>query len=69
MTSREPLVGHRNGDYLVVDTLSQGGFGKVLPALQAPRFELRAALKLMEVARLDSTTKPLAISGGQPLDP
>jgi serine/threonine-protein kinase len=43
----DPRVGLRLDEYLIVDRLGAGGFGKVYLALQLP-IELRAALKLME---------------------
>lgn len=46
--SPDPLIGQLIGDFLVVDTLGAGGFGKVCLALQSPLFRLRGALKLLE---------------------
>ncbi|QDG53519.1 hypothetical protein FIV42_23070 [Persicimonas caeni] len=44
----DPLIGLLIGDFLVVDLLGAGGFGKVCLALQSPLFRLRGALKLIE---------------------
>ncbi len=46
--SPDPLIGQLIGDFLVVDMLGAGGFGKVCLALQSPLFRLRGALKLIE---------------------
>lgn len=43
----EPMIGRMVGDYVVVDLLGTGGFGKVYLALQMPIL-MNAALKLME---------------------
>ncbi len=43
----EPLVGRAVADYLVVDVLGVGGFGKVYLALQLPIL-MKTALKLMD---------------------
>jgi serine/threonine protein kinase/alpha-tubulin suppressor-like RCC1 family protein len=44
----DPAIGLVIGDFLVVDTLGAGGFGKVFLALQIPLLRLRGALKLIE---------------------
>lgn len=44
----DPLIGQRVGDFLVVDFIGAGGFGKVFLALQTPLLSLRGALKLIE---------------------
>ena len=54
--SSDPLVGQVIAGYLVVDLLGQGGFGKVLLALQQPTYRLRAALKLFSPASPDERT-------------
>ena len=43
---KDPVIGRSISDYLVVDLLGRGGFGKVLLALQMP-IRMKAALKLM----------------------
>lgn len=45
----EPLVGTLIGDFLIVQRLGKGGFGRVLLGLQRPLFRLRSAVKLLEV--------------------
>ena len=47
------MVGHHVGDYLVLDKLGEGGFGKVFLALQRPLYRLEAALKVMETGGQD----------------
>ncbi|MCA9523817.1 MAG: hypothetical protein KC609_22765, partial [Myxococcales bacterium] len=47
---REPLIGQRIDDYLLVDTIGEGGFGRLFVTLQLPLF-MRCALKLMTVRR------------------
>jgi serine/threonine protein kinase/alpha-tubulin suppressor-like RCC1 family protein len=44
----DPVIGLEIGDFLVVDILGAGGFGKVFLALQSPLFRLQGALKLIE---------------------
>ncbi|MCC6620804.1 MAG: serine/threonine protein kinase [Deltaproteobacteria bacterium] len=44
----EPLVGTFVGDYLILDRLGRGGFGRVLLGLQRPLFEPRGAIKLLD---------------------
>jgi serine/threonine protein kinase/alpha-tubulin suppressor-like RCC1 family protein len=46
--SPDALIGQLIGDFLLVDTVGAGGFGKVCLALQSPIFRLRGALKLLE---------------------
>lgn len=46
----EPLIGRTIGDYLAVDVLGVGGFGKVYLALQMP-IMMKTALKLMDRAK------------------
>ena len=46
-------MGRHIGDYLVVDKLGEGGFGKVFLTLQGPLYKLAAALKLMEMGKAD----------------
>jgi len=43
----DPNIGRRIDDYLVVDLLGRGGFGKVFLVLQAPLW-MKGALKLMD---------------------
>ncbi|AWV88906.1 serine/threonine protein kinase [Bradymonas sediminis] len=43
-----PLIGLFIGDFLLVDTVGAGGFGRVCLGLQTPLFRLRGALKLIE---------------------
>ncbi|MBP7126731.1 SUMF1/EgtB/PvdO family nonheme iron enzyme [Myxococcota bacterium] len=43
----DPVIGRRIDDYLVVDLLGRGGFGKVYLVLQAPLW-MKGALKLMD---------------------
>ncbi|MCC6620801.1 MAG: serine/threonine protein kinase [Deltaproteobacteria bacterium] len=52
----EPLVGTMIGDFLIVQRLGKGGFGRVLLGLQRPLFRLRGAVKLLEV---EATTEKL----------
>lgn len=49
------MVGQFVGDFLIVRTLGQGGFGKVYLGLQAPLYRLQGAVKLIE---LDQHTDP-----------
>jgi serine/threonine protein kinase/alpha-tubulin suppressor-like RCC1 family protein len=44
----DPVIGLEIGDFLVVDVLGAGGFGKVFLALQTPLLRLQGALKLIE---------------------
>ena len=44
----DPMVGVQVGDFLVVGVVGAGGFGKVYLALQAPLFELKGALKIID---------------------
>lgn len=44
----DPLIGQQVGDFLVVDFIGAGGFGKVFLALQTPLLSLKGALKLIE---------------------
>ncbi len=44
----DPLIGELIGDFLVVDIVGSGGFGRVFLALQSPLFRLRGALKVLE---------------------
>ena len=44
----DPLIGQLIGDFLVVDLLGVGGFGKVYLVLQQPLFRLRGAMKVLE---------------------
>ena len=48
----DPLLGRAIGDYLLVDVLGGGGFGKVYLALQMPIL-MKTALKLMDRANAD----------------
>jgi len=45
---REGLIGQFIGDYLIIERLGKGGFGRVLLGLQRPMYRLRAAVKLLE---------------------
>ena len=54
MGAQDPVVGRLVGDYLIVDKLGEGGFGKVYLALQRPLYRLAAALKLMELGQADA---------------
>lgn len=49
----DPLIGLFMGDFLLVDTVGAGGFGKVCLGLQTPLFRLRGALKLLEFPNND----------------
>lgn len=49
----DPLVGTLIADFLVVNSIGAGGFGKVYLTLQAPLFRLKGALKLIEHASGD----------------
>ena len=44
----DPMIGTMAGDFLIVDKVGAGGFGKVFLALQSPLFRLRGALKLID---------------------
>ncbi len=46
----DPVIGQRVGDFLVVDRIGVGGFGKVYLAFQSPLLRLKGALKLIDVA-------------------
>jgi len=48
----DPFLGRMLGDYLVVELLGVGGFGKVYLALQMPIL-MKSALKLLDVTGLD----------------
>lgn len=50
----DPLVGRLVGDFLVVQLLEVGGFGKVYLALQEPMFRLRGAMKVLEFSTRDT---------------
>lgn len=50
----DPLIGAVLGDYLVVDFVGSGGFGKVFLALQLPLLRLKGALKLIEFTTQDT---------------
>ena len=47
-TPPDPMIGSLVGDFLIVDAIGAGGFGRVFLALQSPLFRLRGALKLIE---------------------
>ena len=49
----EPVIGRKVGDYLAVDVIGQGGFGKVYLALQMPIL-METALKLMDRTDIDN---------------
>jgi serine/threonine protein kinase len=51
-TEVDPFLGRRIGDYLVVELIGTGGFGKVYLALQLP-IMMKAALKLLDLEGLD----------------
>ena len=53
--STDPRIGRAIADYLVVDKIGEGGFGKVYLALQMP-IGMRAALKVMETGGADAVT-------------
>ncbi|MEM1347089.1 MAG: protein kinase [Myxococcota bacterium] len=44
----DPYIGTVVGDFLIVEHIGAGGFGKVFRALQAPLFSLQGALKLLD---------------------
>ena len=48
----DPIIGQVIDDYLIVDLLGAGGFGKVYLSLQQPLLKLKGALKLMETSGL-----------------
>jgi len=67
----DPLVGVRIGDYLVVDVIGAGGFGRVYLGLQLPIL-MKAAIKLLAVDRLPDRIARVAPGGcppGAPTDP
>ena len=45
---REPLLGSFVGEFLIVDRLGRGSFGRVLLGLQRPLFRMRGAVKLLD---------------------
>ena len=49
----DPIVGQKVGDFLVVDLIGAGGFGKVYLAYQAPLLRLKGALKLINISTED----------------
>ncbi len=49
-SKREILIGQFIGDYLIVQALGKGGFGKVLLGIQRPLYRLKAAIKLLELS-------------------
>ena len=57
---RDPFLGRKLGEYLVVDTLGKGGFGKVYVALQQP-IQMKAALKIMHAENVDPATVGLLV--------
>ena len=44
----DPMIGVLVGDFLIIDFVGAGGFGKVYLALQGPMFRLKGALKLID---------------------
>ena len=57
-----PVIGQVIDDYLIVDLLGVGGFGRVYLALQQPLLKLKGALKLMETRGLQPQQQSLFIN-------
>ncbi len=49
----DPVLGQMVGDFLVVDLIGAGGFGKVYLAFQSPLLRLKGALKLIDISTED----------------
>ncbi len=57
----DPFLGRRLEDYLIVELLGRGGFGKVYLALQIPIL-MKAALKLLDLQGLNDEMRQTLIS-------
>lgn len=57
----DPFLGRRLEDYLIVELLGRGGFGKVYLALQLPIL-MKAALKLLDLQGLNDEMRQTLIS-------
>jgi serine/threonine-protein kinase len=53
---RDPLVGRKIGDYLMIGVIGVGGFGRVYLAMQLP-IGMPAALKLLDTTRFAAATR------------
>lgn len=49
----DPMLGQFVGDFLLVERIGAGGFGKIFLGLQAPLFQLKGAVKLIELDHYD----------------